>query len=513
MSKDTILRGLRLLWEKLQLLFERAWDAPQILRAWSEGRASLGDKIALVAMLVLLVAAVAWVVRFFKAGFFKKLGMLASLALVMAAAALVLWFLDTGEESAAPTPPPVIQTDGGEAAVSAAPTALLPEATPRPARRAGQYSLARGTEDPFSDHVSYMWSLRDDAVVWQMDDDLVLELSGLHSLPGGPFAVEELVRYEDKAHLTLRRVSGSGTESARSYEELVLELTVSPDAKIRRQLWYAEAASYVSTGEQEGYSILRNDGSEVLFLQRSLDRTNENGDAVLGLCLGRQLGDDVVLVTARSYAYDEEEGHRTYTNLNPGEDEELKERLLSLDKAVFDGRLRLVRGLSEHALAALLPGSLCDLPLRDASGVGGFSLPCTRLLELRRSEAYGAILRFTAEGPDGGEAVYSLISGAALYTDVRMDRYFTWREAYEKNGAEPDPDMSAFVGCPAVAADGGWIIDVGGFYNASLDATLENYYFLSYEYLTPPPTPTPEPTPESAEEAETPDAQQEETHG
>ena len=68
MSKDTILRGLRLLWEKLQLLFERAWDAPQILRAWSEGRASLGDKITLVAMLVLLVAAVAWVVRFFKAG-------------------------------------------------------------------------------------------------------------------------------------------------------------------------------------------------------------------------------------------------------------------------------------------------------------------------------------------------------------------------------------------------------------------------------------------------------------
>ena len=79
--------------------------------------------------------------------------------------------------------------------------------------------------------------------------------------------------------------------------------------------------------------------------------------------------------------------------------------------------------------------------------------------------------------------------------------------------AEPDPDMSAFVGCPAVAADGGWIIDVGGFYNASLDATLENYYFLSYEYLTPPPTPTPEPTPESAAETETPDAQQEETHG
>lgn len=509
MSKETILRGLRLLWEKLQLLLDRVWYVPQILRAWSQGRAAKGDIIAVLVLVVLLAALIAWVIRFFKARFFQKLGMLASLALVVAAAALVLAFT---EENDIPLPsislPPEITEN--ETIQSLLPAA--PEQTERTESARLRYSLARGAEDPLEARVYEMWRLTDDEIAWQMDDELVLQLSGLHSLPGGAFAIEELVRYDDRAYVCLKRLSGNTTADGKSFSEQWLEITLYPNAKLRRQLWYAAAESYVSTGEQEGYSILANDGSEVLFLQRSEDHKNENGDAVLGLSLGRQIGSDVVLVTARAYSWEEEDGHRTYTDLNPGEDDDLYARLYALDRAIFEGRLRLVRGLSDSARASTLGSLLADDPLADASGNGGFAIPCTRLLEMRRSEAFGAIIRLVGPGPKGGEMAYSLVDGAALYTHVRMDRYFTWREAYEKGAAEPDEEMSAFLGCPAVAADGGWVIDVGGFYSAALDATLENYYFLSAETLTAPepePTPSPEPTEEPAEEPE----QQEEAHG
>ena len=108
MSNEWILQLLTGLWEKLKILFERFLDAPAILRALSEGRAATGDVVALAVSLALIVAAVTWVVNFFKAGFWKKLGMLLSAALVIFAAALVLSFFSKVEPesgTAAPETP------------------------------------------------------------------------------------------------------------------------------------------------------------------------------------------------------------------------------------------------------------------------------------------------------------------------------------------------------------------------------------------------------------------------
>ena len=74
MSMEWLRQLLDALWDKLKIIFERALNAPEIIRAWSEGRASLGDRASLIVALVLVVAVLAWIVNFFKAGFWKRSG-------------------------------------------------------------------------------------------------------------------------------------------------------------------------------------------------------------------------------------------------------------------------------------------------------------------------------------------------------------------------------------------------------------------------------------------------------
>ena len=506
MSNEWIRQLLTGLWDKLKIVFERCLRAPEILRAWSEGRASAGDRAALIVGAVIVVAVVAWIVSFLKAGFWKKLGLLFSAALVIFAAAIALSFFSKAEDSPLPTLPPLSGTSDTAPTASAAPAQSVEEPDPTPEairRSSGQYSLGRGEADPVYPRTGEMWRLCDDAVTWQLSDALVLQLSALHTLPGvGRFGVEELAQYGDRAYIRLTRTEGSGDQSTNHRSLCVLEIWIYPGAKLTRQSWYAEAPSYISTGEGEGYSIFQNSGSEVLFLEKDASVTNENGDVVMALCMGRQLDGDVVLVKGRAFTSDTSEGHTEYSELNPGTDDELKRRLLELERAVFDGRIRLLRGLSEQGIASVLPGSVVDYPVSSASGRGGFTIPCTRLLEMRRSEAFGAVLRFIGPGPKGEELLYVLVDGAMLYENVRSDRYFTWREAYENGWLEPDAEMTAFFGCPAVKADGGWILDPGDFYSPSTGEVMENYYFLSTEVLTPAPTPTPTPEPTEAPAAE-----------
>lgn len=516
MAKEWILQELMALWEKLKILFERFLDAPQIIQAWSEGRASASDRAALIVCSALIVIAIIWIVRFFKAGFWKKLGMLFSAALTILAAAIVLSFVSKSDALPLSLPQLSIESAAPTEAVSSP----LPEteeqsavaATPLP-RSNGQYSLARGAEDPVYGRVGEMWRICDDAVSWQLGDSLVVQLSRLHSLPGtGRFAVEEMVNYGDRAVISLRSLEVSGEESNNRRCETVLEITIWPGARLARMPWYAEAPSYISTGEQEGYSIFANTAGEVEFWEKKASVKNENGDVVMALCLARQLESDVVLVTARAFTSVTEEGMVSYTDLSPDPDGELKRRLGELESAVFDGRIRLLRGLSDESVASILPGKLVDFPVGEGSGRGGFTIPCTRLLEMYRSEGRGAVIRLVGPGPKGEELLYSLVSGAALYEHVRTDRYFVWREGYENGWLTPDEEMTAFLGCPAVKCDGGWVIDAGSFYSSSAGAEMENYYFLGTELLSPAPTPvpTPEPTPEPSP---TETAEGEESHG
>ena len=501
---DWILKELYALWDKLKIVFERFLHAPEILRAWSEGRASMGDRIALVASIVIIVAVIAWLVRFFKAGFWKKLGLLLSAALVILAAAVVLSFFSKAEEREEPTVPadpsaePQIAASAPLPESSKAPAVV--QATPIP-RSDGQYSLARGAEDPvYATRVSERWRVTDDTVSWQLGEGTVLQLKSLHTLPGtGRFAVEEMVQYSDYALVSLRRLESSEEGGAVRRSECVVEIRIWPGAKIERMPWYAEAPSYVASGEQIGYSIFENTGRALRFLEKDEAVTNAHGDAVMALCMARQIENDVVLVTARAFTTVTDGDHVEYTELNPGMDDELKRRLGEIESALFDGRVRLLRDLTAEGLSSVLPGRVTEASVGESAGRGGFTIPCTRLLEMRSSDAYGSIIRFIGPGPKGEELLYSLVNGAALYEHALTgtDRYFTWRAGYEDGWLAPDEDMTAFLGCPAVACDGGWVLDAGSFYSRSTGAVMENYYFLSTQVLTP--APTPEPTPEPTE--------------
>ena len=495
---ETILRDLELLWDKLRGLLSRAGETSRILHEWSAGTATLADKATLIALAVLLVVAVAWLVGFFKAGFWKKIGMLLSAAVVIVAAAVVVSLVSAPveEESGAPTPPALsaAPVEGGElpAAETPVPAAgFLPQGE-------RQYSMVRGAADPFFPAVYSLWRLQNDEVSWQIGDDLAMQLIGIHSMPGdGTFEVEAMRHIDDMALITLKRMEGGGGAEGRWFYDSNLEIRVWPGAKISRMPWYGNVGSWINTGERDAYTILENTGSEVIFLYRDESQVNENDDALIGISIGRQLGSDVVSITARVHAGHDEDGQIIYTDLNPGADEELKERCLKLIRATYDRHFRLLRGLSEAGFASLLPDRIVDVPINGASGRGGFTIPCTRLVDFGPDDDWGGAIRLIGPGPDGRQCRYLLIDGGEMYTKVRMDRYFTWRDAYEKGVNEPDEEMTAFLGCPAVECDGGWVLDPGDFYSVERSGTLENYYFLSIEPLEPPATP--EPTEEPAE--------------
>jgi len=500
---ETILRDLELLWDKLVGLLSRAGETSRILRDWGAGSATLNDKATLIALAVLLVVAVAWLVSFFKAGFWKKIGMLLSAAVVIVAAAVVVSLVSAPvEEEGAPTPLPVVSSapaggeESGAEETPVQPVGFLPQGDL-------QYSLVRGAVDPFFPAVYPLWRLENDEVSWQVNDELALQLVGIHSMPGdGTFAVESLQHLGDMAYVGLKRMEGGGGSSGRWFSDSFLEIRVWPDAKISRMPWYGNVGSWINTGERDAYTILENTGSEVVFLYRDESRVNENDDALIGIAIGRQLGSDVVSITARVHAGHDEDGQIIYTDLNPGADEALKERCLKLIRTTYEKHFRLLRGLSEAGFASLLPDRIVDVPITGASGRGGFTIPCTQLVDFGPDENWGAVIRLIGPGPDGRKCRYLLIDGGEMYASVRMDRYFSWRDAYEKGVNEPDEEMTAFLGCPAVAYDGGWVLDPGDFYSIERSGTLENYYYLSIEPIEPPATPEPTEAPEEMPPAE-----------
>ena len=230
---ETILRDLELLWEKLQGLLSRAGETSRILRDWGAGTATFADKATIIALAVLIVVVVAWLVSFFKAGFWKKIGMLLSAAVVIVAAAVVVSLVSAPveeEEDAAPTAPVLTSAPVGEEGDAAAETPAPAQYLPRSDL---QYSLARGAADPFFPAVYPLWRLNNDEVSWQVNDELVLQLSGIHSMPGsGTFEVESLKHYEDMAFVGLKRMEGGGSAAGRWFSNSYLEIRVWPDTKI-----------------------------------------------------------------------------------------------------------------------------------------------------------------------------------------------------------------------------------------------------------------------------------------
>ena len=349
-----------------------------------------------------------------------------------------------------------------------------------------QYSLARGIleTDPIV-HVNPPWHFVDDTLNFAVDEDSILQLSGLRSF------------YEERQYLwhSLQRTPqllrleadwsspGSVGETTRD----VLILIVFPDVRLSETGWYLDAGETQDvTTAYFGNIMLDYDGKEVLCPDRVHFEILENdGDRIIALakaspdeeievCVAQQIGDDLVLARCRAY-------HRTgyksgkveSRSFTPDTDLQEREYMLSPLLSLFDGRVRLLQDLTAEQTALLLPERIVDYPVRFSLNTAHVSFPCREIVKMGSApspwiENYAEeMLQFTGAGPNGKEYLYTLINASDQpLHDISA-------ELRQKKPAL-DTDVSAFIGVKAYIYQDGWLICLGS--NNSTNGEKQYYY-------------------------------------
>ena len=473
--KETIVQELTLFWEKLRYFALRLSEMPRSLIE-DPSSVSKGD-LAMMAVTALLIVGflIGGVIRFLKAPWKKKGGMLLSTLLVILIVGTILFFSLRGVE--------LPKAEEGERAES---VVLGEEELPYSDR----YSLCVGKWDSYYALYYNTWMLTDDVVTLPMEGGLVFQLSGIHSLPGtANFALDSIGMIDDMAGLALSRIDSGfrppqgATEQIRDANdsEDSLGLLVMPEASLTDMAWYGEPGEELSDGDRS-FIVLENDGESVLFIMEDPTWINSDGRLTAALCEGRQIGPDVIYAEASTEILSRGSGVTQLLLCDPREDETQLARLRELLDALLDSRVRVLRGLTEEELASLLPTRLVEASGGAATGNGSFSIPCTRLIgKNMRDEGLMQTLEWIGAGPEGESVRYLLRNAAWLYSGGEDEPFRSWRDAYEAGKKTPDEAMSAFIGCTAVAYEDGWLIQPGRFYLNRGNSMTDNYYYLTVE--------------------------------
>ncbi|MBR0352420.1 MAG: hypothetical protein IJH53_04370 [Oscillospiraceae bacterium] len=372
-----------------------------------------------------------------------------------------------------------VQIDGGEA------------------QSYGQYSLAS------MDSVgSPAWRLVDDTVTWRIEDDLILQLTGLRDVCAE--SRYELCAMEHEAHhcLTMESMSNSYDGQKGQTTTADIELYIFPKTQMADEPWYLQSGESIRAESvfeiQQGFDP---DGNSELFVPET-DYTiyENNGDSVVfsvyydsrayfAMCYARQFGSDLVLGVSYAFSncWDDSSGFQEHYIFDPVLSQEDRDFLTGPLNILFDGRINLYRGLSDEEEELLLPDRIVNYPTGIMTS-RDFSFPCTELTEMRaarwninwdtNTDEWGPTeILFTGEGPDGKDHAYSLINCGSLYCNPISDRYKelldAWNQAYIDGAGKPDAEMTGWLGAPAVPYDGGWLIRV-----TESGGTVQ-YYYLS----------------------------------
>lgn len=463
MTREMLVEELTLFWQKLVYLFGKMTEMVRGLRV-DPGSVSKGDLAMMLATAaVILLFVLGGILRFLKAPWKKKPGMLLQTLLVILVVAVILFFalrgvkLPEGQTGAAETAQTVV-IDGEELEVSS------------------QYGLTVGVlSDAFG--VTYCeWVLTDDNAAIRMEDGILLRVSDLKGMPGKKgFSVLGL----EPGYVFLNRNISSRAAGVNSISDYI-DIQVLPDARLADTPWHGQAGEELFDGI-ERYLVLEGDEERCSFLVFSEGWTQDDGKILVGLSEARQLGQDVVRVTVTSRV-----GTSAWTGFeflfhDPRENEEQQARMQELIDALFDGgHLQLLRGLSEEEYEALLPDRVVDVPGSSASGNGGFSIPCTRLIGMARDGLH-YYLEWIGNNSEGEAVRYILHNDGPAYDDGENEPFMSWKTAYEAGKKTPDEAMSAFIGCPAVAFEDGWLIQPGKIYLNRTNSMADNYYYLTVE--------------------------------
>ena len=457
--------------------WEEARGAPQLIWKWTEGRAIFrGVAIGLAVFAALLVLGL--IISFFRANWKGKIrnllvaavGFVAVCALLIVAKREVIGYVQPDKETV---------TIKGEEVV------LYP-----------QYSLARARET-----YNIQWTLTDPVITLPVDEDLIVQLAGLDSLDekGGCLA-EQIQRTRDGLGLSLwQEFESWRSKTVQRMSYLYLEIWVLPNRELQTMPWYRDPGQ-TGTGTRLGkseapvtYTVLENSGDEVVFVQQS---EWENSDK---LASARQMGSDVVL--ALSYgSYFEFDTKDYYSSepvvsqsvfYEPLTDEEARTVLREPLEALFAGRIRCLRGLTAEERERILPDRIVNYPVENTDQKNGdFAFPCESLEELLLTSVDydGASLRFVGESPDGERVLYTVTPGAMKAFNQQnwgedSSWFDDWEKAFQAGCEHPDETMSEFLGAPAVAYEGGWLLNPGSYlrFVGRSSEVAQEYYFLTME--------------------------------
>ena len=473
--KETLTQELTEFWEKLRYFALRLAEMPKALIEDPDS-VSKGD-LAMMALTVLLVVGflIGGVIRFLKAPWKKKGGMLLSTLLLILIVGAILFFSLRGVE--------LPKAEEGKRAGS---VVLGEEELPYSDR----YSLCVGKWDSYYALYYNSWTLTDDVVTLPMENGLVFQLSGIHSLPGtANFTISSIGTEDNMAGLSLSRID-SGFRPPKdaaaqlkdaNVSEDSLDFLVMADAALTDMAWYGEPGEELSDGDRR-FFVLENDGASVLFIMEDPSWINSDGRLTAALCEGRQIGPDVIYVGASTEIKSRGSGVTQLLLCDPRQDETQLARLRELLDELLDSRVRVLRGLTEEERGALLPDKLVEASGGASTGNGSFSIPCTRFIGMNmRDEGLMQMLEWIGEGPEGESARYLLRNAAWLYSEGEDEPFQSWRDAYEAGKKTPDEAMSAFIGCTAVAYEEGWLIQPGRFYLNRGGSMTDNYYYLTVE--------------------------------
>ncbi len=482
---DHALSFVREFWEKLPSYWADIKAAPELLWKWTEGNLPfrvLG--IVVVALLAFLVLYI--IVGFFRADWKGKIRTVLIAAVGAVLICCCIWLVQQEVKRYLLPDQKMIELNGEEAAVYP------------------QYSLVRGTLS--EGWVDGHWYFADDVFTLQVNDSLVLQLTGLDKLCSeGRYYVNGVSRDNGNLKISLTRnysVSPDADHIDQIYSDL--EIRIIPEQKLEAVPWLKKpgeatsADAFINPYLTSEVTTLENNGKEAYFLART-----PYGRDIIGMAI--QNGQNMICCFSSGYYFrfnnknDWSGNSQTVypTNLNPFDDTEDRTFLAEPFHALSTGCIHCFHDLTEEETGAILPSRIINQAVGNstASTDGDFSFPCQNLVEFHGDITDWSeddditdtlyTLCFTGDGPNSKQFLYTLVNGAGIAAfsleGTDYEAVYRWGEAYKNGHSQPDEAMTEFLGAPAVAYEEGWILHPGSWdYDSKLK---ENYYYLTMTVL------------------------------